>query len=88
MMNYRYKYTLPDNGEVYEDAREFESAFDFANDPEWVAEDAAGYDHDECDGRLDSWPKVIELWSLDGKVLGRFKMELDYNPTFGATKVT
>lgn len=87
MTKYQYKYTCPDYDERPEDARTFESAFDVAQDPEWVAEDAAEYDHDNCDGWESTWPKVIQLWSVTGFSLGQFDVERESVPQFHAVRV-
>lgn len=87
MAKYQYKYTCPDYDEPLEDARTFGSNFDVVVDPERVAEDAAEYDHDNCDGWESAWPKAIQLWSVTGFSLGQFNVERESVPQFHAVRV-
>jgi len=52
-------------------------------------EEIAEYYHAECDGWENSdWPLTFVLYDTeDGPEIGRYKVELEYDPVFTATEV-
>ena len=61
---------------------EFESQWDDTN-LVWVVQYAAMVDHD---GLESQWPQEFPINNVDGKRLGVFNVELDFEPVFRATE--
>lgn len=60
----------------------FNSNWD-ADDLEWLAEDAAKDYHSNHDGWEASWPIKLALFK-DDICLGKFEVELEFEPSFSA----
>lgn len=88
---FTYYFFCPDHGEKVEDAdSSFESKWSPDSTDEiylkWVAEDAAEYYHDNCDGWESSWPMEFTILDDKKKVLGTFIVERESVPQFSASK--
>ena len=81
----KYKYTTDDTGSDIDDAIEFESQWDDTR-LGWVAQDAAAVDYSDHDGWVAQWPQEFTINNVDGKKLGVFNVELDFEPVFHATE--
>lgn len=82
----KYKYCI-----VYDDeagVEELEPNYSFsskwdADDLKWLAEDAAQNYHSNHDGWEADWP--VKLAIFDGDIcLGKFEVELEFDPSFSA----
>jgi hypothetical protein len=85
-MKNKYKFTVPDHGDQ---EFQFESTWDHEKNPDysiWIVEEAAEYYHDNCDGYECGWPLIFELFTMDGKLLGKFEVEREAVPQFSATR--
>lgn len=79
-----YHYTVDERGMSFpDDVFKFKSEFR-PDDPEWIAEDAAEDFHSNHDGWESSWPVTIEI-SYEGKILGRFSVDMEARPHFTAS---
>lgn len=78
-----YRYSTDD--EEFEQAYKFKSSWS-TNNPEYVAEDAAGHFHNGG-GWEASWPVDIKVWLEDGTFLGKFDVDRDFNPVFSARRL-
>ncbi|MHA6283736.1 hypothetical protein ACX3SL_11410 [Morganella morganii] len=56
------------------------------DDFEFCIETCAEDFHDRCDGWERHWPLLFMLW-IDGKYIGMFEVEREYEPTFSVNKV-
>jgi hypothetical protein len=85
----KYKYFIPDQGEMLDDATTFPSTWVVGpeDDAEWLAEDAAEYEHTNCDGWEASWPLTFHLFTEGDVFLGAYSVEREYDPVFHASKV-
>lgn len=80
------KFCVIENGEDDpENGYSFETEWNSAHG-EWIAEDAAQSYHQNNDGWEDSWPLTFAI-SVEGEYLGRFTVELEFEPTFSARQV-
>lgn len=70
----------------FDDAYEIESASD-AEFADWIAEDAANDYHSEHDGWESHWPLTFRIWDDQGKLLGDYNVDRDYDPVFHASEV-
>lgn len=84
-----YKYCIIYDDEAGVDELEpdysFESCWD-ADDLEWLAEDAANDYHSNHDGWEASWPVKFAIFDGD-TVLGKFEIELEFQPSFSAEEI-
>lgn len=81
MNPYQYRYYLPDHGQGAEDSYQIESN----NEPEfleYVAQDAAMDYHNNHDGWESSWPLDFIILDEEGRELGRFEIDREYDPCF------
>ena len=53
---------------------------------DYIAEEAAEDYYDNRDGWEDKWPKIISIYK-DSRLLGRFEVDIEYEPTFSASKI-
>jgi len=88
MTTYRYKYSCPDEGGTFEDAQTFNCDFSADSSSRFIAEAAAEHYHDDGGYAVSLWPLVMELWTMEGRPLGRFSVERETGPQFHATTVT
>jgi len=80
----KYKYTT--GGDV-KWAIEFESDWD-TNEPEFIAEDAAEIDFNNHDELESKWPKTFTIFDMNNFEIGKFKVELEHEPSFYAHAAT
>jgi hypothetical protein len=82
-----YRYAV--DGEGFENSFPIHSEWNIKDDLElkWLAETAAENYRDNHDGWEADWPIEITLYSLDGKDLGTFSVELEWEPSYSATQV-
>lgn len=71
-----FRYQLSGDPDFFADDDDFEFCI------ETCAEDF----HYRCDGQGRHWPLLFMLW-IDGKYIGMFEVEREYEPTFSANKV-
>ena len=89
MMSKKRKYHFLANdwyGDNWEDGPEFDSCWD-EEYPEYICEDAAEYYHEICDGWEDKWPVTFKIYTVEGKLLGKFKAIKESVPEFHAIKI-
>lgn len=79
----RYVIVLPEYEETFQDGEQFDSNFeeDSAN---YIAEDYAEYFHGNRDGWDSSWPLRFDVYSQDGKLIGKFNVNREFRPEFYA----
>lgn len=82
----KYLAYVPDGDPELKDSIEFISNWDPEN-IEYVAEDCAKFYHSNCDGWEDDWPVTFVIKDIEGKLLAKVEVELEYNPTFSSTVV-
>jgi len=76
-----YKYSTDEDPDY---AIEFKTTWD-EDSLDYVAEAAAESDHSEHDGWESTWPQTFTIYALDGKELGKFEVEREFDPVFNAT---
>jgi len=80
-----YKFLIRAHGEFIEDATVFESSY--VETLIYVAEDAATYFFENCDGWESEWPIIFSIFTMENKFIGDFEIELESTPVFTATKI-
>lgn len=58
-----------------------------ASEPQWLAEKAAEHYWNDSDQDPDDWPMTFELFTEGGVSLGKFRISLDFDPSFWAEKL-
>jgi len=57
------------------------------DDGEYLAEDAATDYHSNHDGWEASWPVQFAIFTDDGKLIGKYEVDRDYDPVFSAGEI-
>jgi hypothetical protein len=94
---YKLLETGPWDESIEEDGIEFHSKWNHTSEWDkggynlnWIAEDAAEYFYDECDG-YEGWnggvAREFEIYTEENKYLGSFSIFLDFEPTFSAVRI-
>lgn len=78
----QYYYTIEKKDEREDWQISFRSSFDISESFDWVAQDAAEYDHDHCDGWEAHWPQDFFLYDENHVFVGKAQVDREYNPDF------
>ncbi len=80
------KFFLPDWGEAISDAREITGIMQ-PKTPSLFAEDVASYLYSNDWHDDENWPLRIAVVDDTGSEVGRFKVNIDFDPTFYAEEI-
>jgi len=84
----QYKYYITSISETPQDVTEFESRWELGEDDTYLAEDAAKHFYDWRHTDRLSWPLTFVILNMENIELGRFSIDLEYEPFFRASELS